>query len=93
MSEFKVACTDVLSSEAQFEYQLKKWGFQKYLKKDDWKSISWEIARRKAVGKDSEVLFNNKLIPNANVHRQIVRNGFANVFNQRARGAFFLEHP
>lgn len=93
MSELKVPCTNVLSSKAQFEYQLKKWGFQRYLNKNDWKSISREIARRKAAGKDSEVLFNNRLIPNANVHRQIVRNGFANNLNQSARGAFFLEHP
>ena len=93
MNNRETAGTDPLSSKAQFEYQLRKWGFKKYLKKEDWEHISQEIARRKAAGKESEVLFNNKLIQGANVHRQIVRKGFANTINHGIQGTSFPDRP
>lgn len=79
-----------LFSKAQYERYLKTWGMRKYRKKDDWKSIGCKVAERKRAGKDSDVYFNNKVIPKARVQKQIRRHDSSKGIERYVRGASAL---
>ncbi|KAH8700390.1 fungal-specific transcription factor domain-containing protein [Talaromyces proteolyticus] len=61
------------SSKAMYERQLKKWGFHKNLKGNDWKIIQYKIEKRKRDGKRTDVYIRNTLVPEKKVKKEISR--------------------
>jgi hypothetical protein len=52
---------------------MKKWNFRKYCKRDDWIALQQVEERRKDEGKESEVLFDGKLMNPDRVRKEIGR--------------------
>ena len=62
------------SSKAQFERRLKgKWGLRKYRKREDWQLVSLVIERRKAVGKESQLIIDGKEVSEEKVKKEMAR--------------------
>jgi hypothetical protein len=61
------------SSKAQYETQFRSWNLRKNLTKEDWRFIHLRVQKRKLENKDSEVYFNNAVIPNKKVSKEIGR--------------------
>ena len=76
-------------SKAQYERYFKVWGFRKYRKKDDWKTLGLKLAERKRAGKDSHVLLNDEIIPIAKLQKQIRRHNLSTTFEKNAPRASF----
>ncbi|KAF2117954.1 ankyrin repeat-containing domain protein [Lophiotrema nucula] len=66
-------------SKSQYERVLKKWGFHKNLTGKEWRSISHRIEKRRAEGKDSEILFQCARVDWPLVQRRIARHGFQKI--------------
>jgi len=60
-------------SKGVYERQLKKWGFRKNLKDEEWKSIHHHVQKRRQHGKLSEVHHWGKLIPEAKCRKEFSR--------------------
>ena len=62
------------SSKAQFERRLKgKWGLRKYRKREDWQLVSLVIERRKAIGKESQLIIDGKEVSEEKVKKEMAR--------------------
>jgi hypothetical protein len=60
-------------SKSQYDLQFKKWNLRKNLNKNAWKFIHCRLEKRKCQGKESEIYFNNVLVPNKKVKKEISR--------------------
>jgi len=60
--------------KAQFERRLKeKWGLRKYRKREDWQLVSLVIERRKALGKESQLIIDGKEVSEDKVKKETAR--------------------
>ncbi|KAI3333943.1 hypothetical protein F4824DRAFT_229909 [Ustulina deusta] len=57
----------------QYEYQLKKWGIKKNLRRDVWRYVSHEVRKRKRVGKTSEVTLFGMQLPPDKLRKEVQR--------------------
>jgi hypothetical protein len=57
----------------QYTAQFRKWQWKKNLEKDEWKYIGKQVAKRRAVGKESEVYHNGRLISAVRLKKEIPR--------------------
>ncbi|KAI0452155.1 ankyrin repeat-containing domain protein [Xylaria acuta] len=57
----------------QYEYQLKKWGIKKNLRKGVWRYVSYEVRKRKIAGKRSEVTLFGMQLPLDKVRKEVQR--------------------
>lgn len=73
--------------KAQYEKQLKIWGFTKYRSKRDWEIMNRKIQLRKRTGKDSDVYRNGQLMPADKLQKETSRQGYMTTVEQ-ARLAF-----
>jgi hypothetical protein len=60
-------------SKSQYDLQFKKWHLRKNLNKNAWRFIHYRVEKRKSQGKESEVYFNNTLVPDKKVKKEISR--------------------
>ncbi|KAL5345388.1 hypothetical protein ACLOAV_009759 [Pseudogymnoascus australis] len=74
-------------TKAQYEKQLKIWGFTKYRSKRDWEIMNRKIQLRKRTGKDSDVYRNGQLMPADKLQKETSRQGYMTTVEQ-ARLAF-----
>ncbi|KFY83528.1 hypothetical protein V498_08005, partial [Pseudogymnoascus sp. VKM F-4517 (FW-2822)] len=77
----------IFSLKAQYEKQLKIWGFTKYRSKRDWEIMNRKIQLRKRTGKDSDVYMNGQLMPAGKLQKKTSRQGYMTTVEQ-ARLAF-----
>lgn len=76
--------TNTVISKAQLEYKLKSWGFRRNIDRETWVSIDHTIAKRKRMGKDSEVIFSGKRLKQSTVERETNRHRDRTIFAQVA---------
>ena len=60
-------------SKSQYYLQFKKWNLRKNLNENEWRFIHYRLEKRKRQGKESEVSFNNTLVPVKKVKKEISR--------------------
>ncbi|KAH8887999.1 hypothetical protein GQ53DRAFT_265227 [Thozetella sp. PMI_491] len=61
------------ASKSQYETRFKKWRITKYHKSKHWSLIGHRLGQRRDFGKQSEVLFDGRVVPNAMVQRETRR--------------------
>ncbi|OBT97930.2 hypothetical protein VE01_03949 [Pseudogymnoascus verrucosus] len=74
-------------SKAQYEKQLKDWGFKKNRTKRDWEIMNRKIQLRKRAGKESGVYLDGQLMPLEKLRKETARQGYMTAIEQ-ARVAF-----
>ncbi|OBT73196.1 hypothetical protein VF21_08718 [Pseudogymnoascus sp. 05NY08] len=74
-------------TKAQYEKQLKDWGFKKNRTKRDWEIMDRKIQLRKRTGKQSDVYLDGKLMPLEKLRKEIARQGYMTTV-ERNRVAF-----
>ncbi|KAK8228313.1 Clr5 domain-containing protein [Phyllosticta capitalensis] len=67
---------DFSATQAQYELQLKKWGFRKNLTAKEWATVSRKIDKRKLEGRDSEVIMDGQLVPKEKVRKKTSTYGY-----------------
>lgn len=60
-------------SKPQLIRQFKRWGFRKNIAGEEWKLIGIKIQQRKREGKESEVVFNGKIINPKTLRKELRR--------------------
>ncbi|RDL41644.1 uncharacterized protein BP5553_01623 [Venustampulla echinocandica] len=63
-------------TKAQYERQFKKWGFQKYRTKEDWKTMNQKIELRKRNATESNIYCDGELMSNKKLRKEISRQGY-----------------
>ncbi|OBT56680.1 hypothetical protein VE04_03557 [Pseudogymnoascus sp. 24MN13] len=74
-------------TKAQYEKQLKDWGFKKNRTKRDWEIMGRKIQLRKRTGKESDVYLDGKLMPLEKLRKEIARQAYVTTV-ERNRLAF-----
>ncbi|OBT43416.1 hypothetical protein VE00_05745 [Pseudogymnoascus sp. WSF 3629] len=74
-------------TKAQYEKQIKDWGFKKNRTKRDWQIMNRKIQLRKRTGKDSDVYLDGQLMPVEKLRKETARQGYMTTVEQ-ARLAF-----
>lgn len=72
----RVSTNTFFDRQAQYERQLKKWGFRKNLTSNEWAYVAREIEKRTFEGRDSEVIVDGKLVPKEKVQKKISVYGY-----------------
>lgn len=73
--------------KAQYEKQLKNWGFKKNRTKRDWEIMNRKIQLRKRIGKETDVYLDRQLLPLGKLRKETARQGHMTAIEQ-ARLAF-----
>ncbi|KFX95377.1 hypothetical protein O988_05813 [Pseudogymnoascus sp. VKM F-3808] len=69
-------------SKAQYEKQLKEWGFTKNRKKRDWQIMNRKIQRRERIGKGSDVYQDGRLMTAEKLQKETSRQGYMTTVEQ-----------
>ncbi|OCK75502.1 hypothetical protein K432DRAFT_465903 [Lepidopterella palustris CBS 459.81] len=78
------------ATKAQYERRLKKWGFQKYKKKDIWEAIAIKVTKRKRDGEESKVKIGDEVIPMKKLKKELSRYGYEAAFRHGFHGNPFF---
>ncbi|KAG4267243.1 hypothetical protein FPRO04_04855 [Fusarium proliferatum] len=86
-----LSCMGFTVTSFQLQFKLKAWGILKKMDKPTWQYIDRKINKRKAQGKDTDVILSGRRLKRSATSKAITDHGAKDIFTQMAQGLGILD--